>query len=113
MLKPGVIFIFSVWNRIAENEFADTVTRALEFIFPDDPPRFLVRTPTVTMTKPPSSKTLETLDSSAQPLLVYLRSHIVKRLGEATDFTANAIAESFRLQAIEGKIQAHVVSIEA
>src|SRR5262245_60092378 len=44
-LRPGGVFIFNVWDRIAENEFADTVTTALESIFPDDPPRFLARTP--------------------------------------------------------------------
>jgi SAM-dependent methyltransferase len=45
VLKPGGVFIFNVWDRIAENEFADTVTTALESVFPDDPPRFLARTP--------------------------------------------------------------------
>ena len=37
---------FNVWDRIEENEFADDVTeRARAGIFPDDPPRFLARTP--------------------------------------------------------------------
>ena len=29
VLKPGGVFIFNVWDRISENEFADTVTTAL------------------------------------------------------------------------------------
>src|SRR3954468_13789813 len=45
VLRPGGVFIFNVWDRIEENEFADTVTIALESLFPKDPPRFLARTP--------------------------------------------------------------------
>ena len=45
MLKPGGCFLFNVWDRISENEFADTVTQALATIFPHDPPQFLERTP--------------------------------------------------------------------
>src|SRR6185295_2198714 len=45
VLTPGGVYIFSVWDRIEENEFADTVTIALESLFPEDPPRFLARTP--------------------------------------------------------------------
>ena len=45
VLRPGGIFIFNVWDRIEENEFAHTVTTALESVFPKDPPRFMARTP--------------------------------------------------------------------
>ena len=45
VLRPGGVFIFNVWDRIEENEFADTVTTALASLFPEDPPRFLARTP--------------------------------------------------------------------
>ena len=45
VLKPGGYFIFNVWDRISENDFADTVTQALAEMFPDDPPRFMARTP--------------------------------------------------------------------
>ena len=45
VLRLGGIFIFNAWDRIEENEFADTVTTALEALFPHDPPRFLARTP--------------------------------------------------------------------
>ena len=37
--------MFSVWDRIEENDFAHTVTKALEALFPEDPPRFMARTP--------------------------------------------------------------------
>src|ERR1043166_5030981 len=45
VLKPGGRYIFNVWDRISENEFADVVTDALATLFPSDPPRFLARTP--------------------------------------------------------------------
>ena len=37
--------LFNVWDRIDENEFADAVGDALGQVFPDDPPRFMARTP--------------------------------------------------------------------
>ncbi len=45
VLKPSGRFIFSVWDRITVNEFADTVTQSLADLFPDNPPRFLARVP--------------------------------------------------------------------
>ncbi|HEV8355700.1 MAG TPA: class I SAM-dependent methyltransferase [Gemmatimonadales bacterium] len=45
VLGSGGVFMFNVWDRISENEFADTVTTALASLFPEDPPRFLARTP--------------------------------------------------------------------
>lgn len=45
VLRPGGHFAFSVWDRIEENVFADEVTAAVATLFPDDPPRFLARTP--------------------------------------------------------------------
>ena len=45
VLQPGGTFLFSVWDRIEDNEFADVVTDALAELFPHDPPRFMARTP--------------------------------------------------------------------
>jgi SAM-dependent methyltransferase len=45
VLRPGGAFIFNVWDRIVENEFADTVATAVASMFPGDPPSFLARTP--------------------------------------------------------------------
>jgi SAM-dependent methyltransferase len=45
VLRSGGVFMFNVWDRIEENEFALTVTEALESLFPEDPPRFMARTP--------------------------------------------------------------------
>jgi ubiquinone/menaquinone biosynthesis C-methylase UbiE len=45
VLKPGGRYLFSVWDHIGVNEFADIVTEAAALVFPDDPPQFLARTP--------------------------------------------------------------------
>ncbi|WP_321964391.1 class I SAM-dependent methyltransferase [Paraburkholderia sp. J7] len=45
MLRPGGRFIFNVWDRIEENDFAENVTHAVATVFPHDPPGFLARTP--------------------------------------------------------------------
>src|SRR3954463_11183436 len=45
VLKSGGRFLFNVWDRIEDNVFADDVTNTLAEIFPNDPPRFLARTP--------------------------------------------------------------------
>jgi SAM-dependent methyltransferase len=45
VLKRGGAFLFSVWDQIEANEFADLVTQAAAAVFPQDPPHFLARTP--------------------------------------------------------------------
>ena len=139
VLKPGGLFVFNVWDRIGENEFADTVTSALAAIFPQDPPRFMARTPhgyherrTIErdladggFTRPPRIDTVAARSRAASPripAIAYcqgtpLRNEIetrdAARLGEATDVAARAIAERFGNGAVDGKIQAHVVTVES
>lgn len=139
VLKPGGVFIFNVWDRIADNEFADIVTTALASVFPKDPPRFMARIPhgyhdTATIrsdlanggfSKPARIDTVterSRADSPRIPAIAYcqgspLRSEIeardASRLAEATDVAAKAIAERFGTGAVDGKIQAHVITIEA
>ena len=45
VLRKSGRFVFNVWDSIEHNEFADVVTSAAAEIFPNDPPRFLARTP--------------------------------------------------------------------
>lgn len=45
VLRPNGVFIFNVWDRIEDNVIAADVTDAMAEFFPDDPPRFLARTP--------------------------------------------------------------------
>jgi ubiquinone/menaquinone biosynthesis C-methylase UbiE len=45
VLVPGGRFVFNVWDRLANNEVSQIVTRALAGLYPEDPPRFFERTP--------------------------------------------------------------------
>ena len=138
VLRPGGVFVFNVWDRIEENEFADTVTAALATPFPADPPRFLARTPhgyhdrssierdlrNGGFTTTPAIDTVARRSKAASaqvPAMAYcrgtpLRSEIeardASRLDEATDIAAKAVAERFGTGAVDGKIQAHVVTVE-
>ncbi|MCA1567420.1 MAG: methyltransferase domain-containing protein [Acidobacteria bacterium] len=138
VLRPGGVFLFNVWDHIRENEFADTVETALETVFPEDPPRFLSRTPYDYYDRrvierdltnggfmaPPRIDTLAARSRATSPhipAIAYcqgtpLRSEIeardASRLSEATDSVAEAIAERFGRGEVDGKIQAHVVAIE-
>jgi ubiquinone/menaquinone biosynthesis C-methylase UbiE len=135
VLKPGGRFVFSVWDKIEENELADVVTSALADLFPDDPPRFLARTPHGYHEKGLILSELrragfgdakfETLErrsvalSCHEPAVGYcqgtpLRSEIeardAERLAEATEAAADRISAHFGNGPIDGKIQAHVVT---
>jgi len=139
MLRPGGVFLFNAWDRIEENEFADTVTTALESVFPKDPPRFMARTPhgyydrshiardlaNGGFTTSPRIDTVAARSrakSPREPAIAYcqgtpLRNEIetrdAARLAEATDVATEAIAKRFGRNAVDGKIQAHIVTIEA
>ena len=138
VLRTGGLFLFNVWDRIEENEFADSVTRALEAVFPEDPPRFLARTPHgyhdlaaieqdlkhAGFVGRPRFSTVAARSQAASPQLpaiaycqgTPLRNEIEardkSRLGEATDIAAQAIARRFGPGPVDGKIQAHIVAVE-
>jgi SAM-dependent methyltransferase len=138
VLRPGGVFLFNVWDRIEENEFADIVTTTLGSVFPEDPPRFLARTPHGYHDRmmierdlakggfraPPQINTValrSRAESSMIPAVAYcqgtsLRNEIeardASRLAEVTDLAAEAIAQRFGLGAVDGKIQAHIVTVE-
>jgi SAM-dependent methyltransferase len=138
VLGPGGVFIFNVWDRITENEFADTVTNALESLFPKDPPRFMARTPhgyhdhrtverdlanggfiaapriitVAARSRATSSRVPAIAYCQGTPLRNEIEARDASRLGEATDIAAEAIAKRFGRGAVDGKIQAHIVTIE-
>jgi ubiquinone/menaquinone biosynthesis C-methylase UbiE len=134
VLKPSGRFIFSVWDRIADNYFADVVTNALATLFPKDPPLFMARTPhgyhDVARIREDVSAggfrniSIETVDhtskarSARDVAVAYcqgspLRNEIVARdaarLEEATSVAAAALEKRFGSGAIEGLIRAHVI----
>jgi len=136
VLKPGGVHVFSVWDRIEDSEFADTITESLATVFPNDPPRFLARTPHGYHDKASIARDLaqggfraspeittvaarSRAESPKIPAIAYcqgtpLRNEIEARnaslLAEATNEAEKAIARRFGTGAVDGKIQAHVVS---
>lgn len=138
VLRPGGAFLFNAWDRIEDNEFADVVTASLATIFPLDPPRFLARTPhgyhdpeaikrDLAAGGFAAAAQIETVakrsraTSSRIPALAYcqgtpLRDEIVARdptgLARATDVGQDAVAQRFGHGEVDGKIQAHIVTVE-
>lgn len=138
VLRPGGVFIFNAWDRIEENQFADVVTDAVGSLFPDDPPRFLARTPhgyndraaigrdvaAGGFTRPPELDTVQERSHAdspripaiafchGTPLRIEIETRDAARLGEATDAAAEAIARRFGRGPVEGTMQAHVVTVE-
>ena len=135
VLRPGGHFFFNVWDRIEENDFADVVTQALATVFPQDPPRFLARTPHGYHDEKQISQELkaagfanisiEAVDARSKapsprdPAIAYcqgtpLRSEIEARgapgLEEATNRAAAAMARKFGTGAVDGRIRAFVIS---
>lgn len=135
VLAPGGRFLFNVWDQIAENEFADVVTRALAKLYPEDPPYFMARIPhgyhDVQRIRGElsvagfSSIDVETRDgvsrarSPHDAAVAYcqgtpLRNEIAlqgpARLDEATQTAAEALARRFGAGPIEGRIRAHIIA---
>jgi SAM-dependent methyltransferase len=138
VLRSGGVFIFNVWDRIKENECAETVETALESLFPEDPPRFLSRTPygyydrstierdlanggftaashlvtVAARSRATSSRVPAIAFCQGTPLRNEIEARDASRLDEATDITAEAIARRFGREAIDAKVQAHIITIE-
>jgi SAM-dependent methyltransferase len=138
VLRPGGRFLFSVWDRISENEFAETVDRVVASLFPDDPPHFMARTPHGYWDRPViaadlvaagfeghphvDTVTARSRAASAQvaavafcqgtPLRTEIESRDARRLEEATSRAAAALSERFGPGVIEGCMQAHVIRSE-
>jgi ubiquinone/menaquinone biosynthesis C-methylase UbiE len=139
VLRPGGRFFFNVWDTIEENEFAHVVTESLAELFPGDPPQFLARTPhgyadvheiaadlrRGGFTSAPRIETLAARSRASHPsipAIAYcqgtpLRSEIEGRdaslLAHATDHATAAVADRFGPGAVDGRIQAHVISVQA
>jgi SAM-dependent methyltransferase len=138
VLKPGGVLLFNVWDRIEENEFADEIMKALATVFPDDPPRFMARTPHGYHDKAVIARDLQDGGFNAKteittvsarsraatpaiPAMAYcqgtpwrneIEARDASRLGEATEVATQALAKRFGSGPVDGKIQAHVVMAE-
>jgi ubiquinone/menaquinone biosynthesis C-methylase UbiE len=135
VLKPGGRYLFNVWDRIEANDFAHMTIETLAKMFPENPPRFLARTPHGFHDKTVIERLLreagfsrieiETLaktsraPSGREPAIGFcqgspLRGEIEAmgpgQLEKATDAVATALAARFGQGPIEGNIQAIVIS---
>jgi ubiquinone/menaquinone biosynthesis C-methylase UbiE len=137
VLRPGGRFIFNVWDKIADNEFADVITSALAEIFPDDPPRFMARTPhgyhdaeqirrdlkaagfgeiaidaVDATSKAASARDAAVAYCEGTPLRSEIEARDPAGLQRATAHVTAALERRFGKGAIEGRIRALVISAE-
>lgn len=134
VLRPGGHLLFNVWDRIEENALANDVTNALAELFPNDPPRFLVRTPhgyfNTTQIRADlenagftsvviETKAMQSYASSPRvaaiaycqgtPLRNEISSQGTAALETATDYVATVLADKYGPGDITAKIQAHII----
>ena len=135
VLTPGGRLFFNVWDRIEDNEFTDVTTQALAEVFPDDPPRFMARTPhgyhdkdlirsdleragfseiaieaVDHVSRAPSPRDAAVALCQGTPLRSEIEARGAPGLQAATDVAEQALARRFGSGAIEGRIRALVVS---
>jgi SAM-dependent methyltransferase len=135
VLAPGGRFVFSVWDRIEDNDVARIVTDAVAALFPKDPPRFLARTPhghhdivvirddlalagfgsieietVAKRSRAPSHRDPALGFCQGTPLRNEIEARDPARLAEATEAAAAALAARLGPGPIDGKIQAHVIA---
>lgn len=134
VLKPGGHFVFNVWDRIEESEFAVTIAEALAALFPDDPPRFMARTPhgycdpvriradleaagftrvgidTVTeRSRAPSAGQVAMAYCQGTPWRGEIEARDPQGVLRATEAATALLAQRFGLGPVEGRIQALVI----
>ena len=135
VLRPGGRFLFNVWDRIEDNEFADVVTAAMARLFADDPPRFLARTPhgyhdratiiadlaaagfgdvpefttLIETSRAESARLVAMAYCQGTPLRNEIENRDASRLEEATALATAALEQRFGAINLSGRIQAHVI----
>ena len=135
VLKPSSRFVFSVWDRIEQNEFCWCVNVAVRRLFPEDPPELMARTAygyydTATIAQElntagfgvisietverlshaPSARDLAIGFCQGSPLRSEIEARAAARLGEATDAATQALLTRFGAGPVVGKMRAHVFS---
>ena len=136
VLRRDGVLVFNVWDRIEENDFAHTVTKALAECFPADPPRFMARMPHGCFDREtilddlagggfraaPGFETMAARSRAASAwvpavarcLGTPLRNEIEARSGaslvEATAARGDAIARRFGDGPVDGRIRARILT---
>lgn len=135
VLKRGGRYLFNVWDKISENDFADTVTATLALRFPDDPPRFMARVPhgyhdvgkirdelnaagftTIAIealdcrSKAESARDVAMGYCQGSPLRTEIEARDQTGLEAATEQVTDALARRYGTGAIDGRIRAFVIT---
>lgn len=134
VLKDGGTFVFNVWDRIEDNLVTHEATVALGKMFPDDPPRFMIRIPhgyhdkalirsdleragfrdisietKSGISRAPSAEYAATALCQGTPLRSEIEARDASKLQAATDLVAESLRASHGSGACDGKIQAIVI----
>jgi len=135
VLKPGGRFFFNVWDRIEENEFTAVIGELLAAVFPDDPPRFMARTPhgyydvnqikaeleaagfreiccepRSAISRAESARDVAIAFCQGTPLRGEIEARDASRLAEVTDLAAEQLTRRYGSGPIEGRIRAYVLT---
>ena len=138
VLKPGGTYLFNVWDRLEDNAFPQAITEALATVFPDDPPRFLARTPygyadealivrelegggfadayiekVTAISRAPNARHAAEAFCHGTPLRGEIEARDPSGLDRATGAAERGLVRRFGRGAVEGKIQARIVSLTA
>jgi SAM-dependent methyltransferase len=139
VLEPGGAFLFNTWTRIEANEFANVVQQVLIQLYPDNPPRFMARTPhgyfepelirsdllragftadavitpLGTRCQGASARLVARAFCEGTPLRPELEARGPGELLRATDAAEAALVQRFGSGEIEGAISALVVEVSA
>jgi ubiquinone/menaquinone biosynthesis C-methylase UbiE len=138
VLRPGGTLLFNVWDRIEDNEFADVVTQALATRYPADPPRFMARTPhghgdptalradlaaagfaaprietLAARSRAPSAREAAIAYCQGTPLRTEIEARDPTGLAAATETCVAALVARFGGGAVDGHIQALVITAVA
>jgi ubiquinone/menaquinone biosynthesis C-methylase UbiE len=135
VLKPGGHFVFSVWDRIEGNDFADIVLKAVAALFPDNPLVFCARTPhglydtallraelraagftevtveTVELvSEAPHARAVALGICQGTPLRNDIEARGASRLGEVTGAATAAVEARFGTGPVSGRLRAFVLT---
>lgn len=138
VLVPGGRLFFNVWDRIEDSEFTDVVVQAMAELFPNDPPRFMARTPhgyhdrdlirgdleragfaDITIdavdhvSRAPSPRDAAIAFCQGTPMRSEIEARGAPGLEGATDKAEEALRRRFGGGAIEGRIRALAVSAKS
>ena len=138
VLMPGGQYIFNVWDALSLNPISDVVTSAMADRYPENPPRFLARTPhgyhdddairadlaaagftkvaieTVTLPGRAASHRDPAIGfCQGSPMRNEIEAHDPDGVQAATEAAAAALAARFGTGPIEAPLQAKVVTASA